>query len=425
MRRFRWFIVAMLFLANVINYLDRSALSVAAPLVRRDLGLSPADLGFIFSAFFVGYALFNFVGGVLADRAGGKTVFGWAMGLWSFLCALTAAATGFASLFVIRVAFGMAEGPLATCTNKMINNWFPHRQAGSAIGYAFSGSPLGGAVAGPIVGLLAVAFGWKISFVIVGALGLVWLALWATQVTEGPDGNPRVSEEERREVAESRPPLTEADHSGSGPGLGWYIRQPVVLATTFAFFGYNYVLYFFLTWFPSYLTMARHLSIKSMSIATVLPWLLGFIGLALGGRITDLVLHRTGRPLFARKILLVSCLGLCAICVALTGLVTTVGMAVGLVAIAVFFLYLTGSTYWAIIQDSVRGANVGGTGGFMHGVANCSGIIGPSVTGLIVQASGGFGGAFALAGGIAMLGAIGVAIFVRPLPAPPLVPLSA
>jgi len=171
--------------------------------------------------------------------------------------------------------------------------------------------------------------------------------------------------------------------------------------------------------------MARHLSIKSMSIATVLPWLLGFIGLALGGRITDLVLHRTGRALFARKILLVSCLGLCAICVALTGLVTTVGMAVGLVAIAVFFLYLTGSTYWAIIQDSVRGANVGGTGGFMHGVANCSGIIGPSVTGLIVQASGGFGGAFALAGGIAMLGAIGVAIFVRPLPAPPLVQLSA
>lgn len=141
MKRYRWFVLAMLFLANVINYLDRSALSVAAPLMRRDLHLSPAALGYIFSAFFVGYALCNFVGGVLADRSGGKRVFGWAMGLWSCLCALTAAATGFGSLFVVRLAFGMAEGPLATCTNKMINNWFPHRQAGSAIGYAFQAHP--------------------------------------------------------------------------------------------------------------------------------------------------------------------------------------------------------------------------------------------------------------------------------------------
>jgi ACS family hexuronate transporter-like MFS transporter len=413
--RYRWLILAMLFLANVINYLDRSALSVAAPLVRRDLHLSPARLGFIFSAFFVGYALINFVGGMLADRAGGKLVFGWAMGLWSILCALTAAATGFGSLFVIRVAFGMAEGPLATCTNKMISNWFPHRQAGSAIGYAFSGSPLGGAIAGPIVGLLALAFGWKISFVIVGAIGIVWVLVWAIRVTETPADNPQVSAEERAEVAESRPPLPAA--SAAGPGLSWYIRQPVVLATTFAFFGYNYVLYFFLTWFPSYLTMARHLSIKSMSIATVLPWLLGFIGLALGGRITDFVLHRTGRALFARKIVLVSCLTISAACVALTGVVTTVGAAVSLVAVAVFFLYLTGSTYWAIIQDSVHGRQVGGAGGFMHGVANCSGIIGPSVTGLIVQTTGGFEGAFILAGGIAVLGAIAVAAFVRAAPA--------
>jgi ACS family hexuronate transporter-like MFS transporter len=412
LKRYRWFVVAMLFLANVINYLDRSALSVAAPLVRRDLGLSPSELGYIFSAFFMGYALFNFVGGVLADRAGGRIVFGWAMGLWSLLCALTAAATGFGSLFVIRIAFGMAEGPLATCTNKMISNWFPHRQAGSAIGYAFAGSPLGGAIAGPIVGLLALAFGWKISFVIVGLLGLVWVAVWALRVTETPANNPRVSTEERAEIAASLPPVTKTD--SKGPGLGWYIRQPVVLATTFAFFGYNYVLYFFLTWFPSYLTMARHLSIKSMSIATVLPWLLGFIGIALGGRLTDYLLQRTGRALVARKIVLVSCLGLSAICVTLTGFVTTVGSAIALVAIAVFFLYLTGSTYWAIIQDTVHAGHVGGAGGFMHGVANCSGIIGPSVTGLIVQATGSFGGAFGLAGGIAFLGAIAVAILVRP-----------
>ena len=413
MQQFRWQIVAMLFLANVINYLDRAALSIAAPLVRKDLSLDPAQLGFIFSSFFIGYVLFCFVGGVLADRVGGWRVFAWSMGAWSVLCALTAAAFGFWSLFAIRLLFGMAEGPLGTCTNKMINNWFPHRQAATAVGYAFAGSPLGGAVAGPIVGLLALALGWRVSFVIVGAIGLIWVAVWLRRISESPASNARVSTEERQAIERDRPLLI-ASGAGHGPGLGFYIRQPVVLATSFAFFGYNYTLYFFLTWFPTYLVMAHHLSIRSMSIATVLPWSLGFLGLALGGWITDRVLVRTGRPLFARKLVLATCLLIAAICVALTARVTSVYDAVLLVAVAVFFLYLTGSCYWAIIQDSVRREHVGGVSGFMHGTANCSGIIGPALTGLIVQQTGSFNGAFGLAGAISVLGVIAVILFVRP-----------
>jgi ACS family hexuronate transporter-like MFS transporter len=140
LKKKRWQLVFLLFLAGVVNYLDRSALSVAAPLVTRDLGLSPADLGLIFSSFFVGYAIFNFIGGWASDKLGGKRVFALAMGVWSAFCALTAAATGFVSLLAIRVFFGVGEGPLSSTMNKVVNNWFPHREAASAVGYANCGT---------------------------------------------------------------------------------------------------------------------------------------------------------------------------------------------------------------------------------------------------------------------------------------------
>jgi MFS transporter, ACS family, aldohexuronate transporter len=186
----------------------------------------------------------------------------------------------------------------------MINNWFPHQQAATGIGVAFVGSPLGGPVSGPIVGLLAAALGWRVSFLLVGALGLIWLAVWLARITEGPAGNRRVSEAERCEIEEDRAPLPNIVANGpeNAHGLDWYLRCPVVLATSLAFIGYNYVLYFFLTWFPTYLTMAQHLSNRRMSFVTVLPWMLGFLGLALGGWITDLLLRRTPAGRLSRTV---------------------------------------------------------------------------------------------------------------------------
>jgi len=412
LKKKRWQLVLLLFIAGIINYLDRSALSVAAPLVTKDLDLTPGDLGLIFSSFFVGYSIFNFIGGWASDKLGGKRVFTLAMGVWSTFCALTAASTGFVSLLVVRVLFGVGEGPLSSTMNKVVNNWFPHREAASAVGFANCGTPLGGAIAGPLVGLIALAFGWKIAFVGIGLLGFVWLFFWTRLASETPRQHPTISAAELREIEE--------DHAAPTAGrparpLGFYLRQPMVLATGLAFFGYNYILFFFLTWFPSYLTMAQHLSIKDMSIATVLPWVLGFCGLAAGGAVSDAVFRRTGNALFARKLVLTVCLSVAAVSVAVAGLVTTVGGALALMSSAVFFLYLTGSTYWAILQDTVRGENIGGVGGFIHMMANCAGIIGPTATGFIVQYTGAFTSAFVLAGALAIVGVVGVLVFVRPI----------
>ena len=405
----RWTVVALLFLGGMINYLDRSAISVAAPFLTQQLSLSPSELGWVFSAFFFGYAAFCFVGGYASDRIGGRNVFGIAAIVWSIFCGLTALVFSYASLLTVRLIFGMGEGPYGSATNKLVSNWFPRRQQASAVGWANAGTPLGGALAGPIVGFIALSYGWRVSFVVIAIIGLCWAIAWLLLVTDRPEQNPLTSAAERAEIAAGQEPPTVLPPAK----LGVLLMRPAVLATAFAFFGYAYILYFFLSWFPSYLTMQQHLSIKSMSFVSAIPWLLGFIGLAGGGMVCDAIYRLTGNALLSRKLVLVSGLLIAAVCVALAGTVTSVESAVALMTVSVFFMYLTGNTYWAIILDTVDNNRVGGVGGFVHLIANLAGIVAPAATGYMVQASGTFTSAFVLTGAIAVLGALSVVVFVR------------
>jgi len=409
----RWFVVFMMFLASMMNYMDRSALSVAAPLIMKDLGLNLAQRGMVFSSFFLGYALFNFIGGVLADKYGPRATFAAAMGLWSGFCALTAGAFNFLSLMVIRIFFGMGEGPCSSTANKMVYNWFPRREAASAVGVLSAGTPLGGAVSGPVVIFLAITFGWRLSFVCIGILGIVWMLAWLKFTTDKPEGHPKIGETEQTLSNNLSVEIKNPDKKK----IAYYLRHPTVLATALAFFGYNYTLFFFLTWFPTYLTDVHHLSLKSMSLVNSIPWILGFIGLAAGGFISDSIFKMTGNALFSRKIVLSVCLAAAALCVALAGTMSNnLPGAVALMSTSIFFLYLTGSIYWAIIQDSVQGESIGSVGGFVHFLANTSGVIGPALTGFIVQTSGSYYAAFVLAGGVSILGSAGVALFVKDEP---------
>lgn len=123
-----WLCACDAFLAGVINYLDRSALSVAAPFIQEDLHISPAQMGMLFSSFFIGYAVFNFIGGWASDKYGAKHTLSAAMVVWSVFSGAIALTYNFASLFIIRVIFGMGEGPLSAATSKAVNNWFPKRK---------------------------------------------------------------------------------------------------------------------------------------------------------------------------------------------------------------------------------------------------------------------------------------------------------
>jgi len=400
--RVRWSLTGMLFIAGMINYLDRSALSVAAPLISRDLAIEPVALGVVFSAFSFGYAPFCFVGGWASDKFGPRLVFLVAMTVWSFFCGLTAAAYSVGFLLVVRVLFGMGEAPFSSTINKLVSQWFPRKEAATAIGISNAGTPLGGAISGPIVGFMAVAVGWRLAFIMIAAVSLIWVVAWFFIGRDKPEQHPRVKPEELAEIHADR--VENAPVEARMP-LGYYLKQPSVIATAVAFFGYSYLLFFFLTWFPTYLSKTHGLSIQSMGLVTSIPWTLGFFGLLASGFVVDFILKRSGRALFAAKAVLVAGLFIAAICVGLAGMVTSVEAAVALMAVTVFCMYMTGTTYWAIILDIVEKPRVGGVSGFVHFIANCAGIIAPTVTGFLVE-YGSFQAAFAFAGVFAFLAPI-------------------
>jgi ACS family hexuronate transporter-like MFS transporter len=413
--KYRWHILLMLFVASFINYIDRAALSIAAPYISKEFHLNAAMLGMIFSSFFVGYAIFNFIGGYFADVYGPRKMFGVAMSWWSIFSGLTIFSTGFTSLFIFRVLFGMGEGPISSGTNKMINNWFPAKERARAVGISIAGMPLGAALTGPIVGFIAMKWGWRCSFVVLTLLGLVWAVYWLTMSTDLPRQSSRVLPAELSEIEGGQ--VKASVSQGSARPLSFFLKQPAILSTALAFFACNYIIYFFLTWFPSYLVMAHNVSLKNMSIVTMIPWLIGAIGQAGGGFVSDYFYKITGNLMRSRKLVIVPCLIGSAISVGFCGVTKSASAAVVLMSIGVFFMYATISSYWAIIQDTVRSENVGGVGGFVHFLSNIAGIIGPSATGFLVQRSGSFTSAFLLTAGLGLAGSLAVAFFAKPIAA--------
>jgi len=409
---YRWYIAGLLFFAGMLNYLDRAALSVVAPLLKSELHIDDAQMGFIFSSFFIGYCALCFIGGWAADKYGPKKVFAMAAGTWSIFCGLTAVITGYVQLLVFRVLFGMGEGPMGTTTNKAITNWFPREETGRALGFTNCGQPLGAALAGPIVGLVAYNFGWRISFVVIAVLGMLWLAAWLLVFKDTPEQHPKVSEAERQLIRASREEVL-VDNVKEGRSLFSYIFSAPVLAVATAFFCFNYVLYFFLTWLPSYFMDYQHLDIKSMSIIGVIPWLGAAVGFLGGGFLTDLLARKLGNVILARKIMLTVGLGVAAVCVLVTTQVASLGMAVACITVSSVFLFVTPQICWSLIQDIVPKNRVGGTGGFVHLLANLAGIIAPALTGMVVQFGGGYNVAFVISAAVCGVGMVVVILAVR------------
>ncbi|MFD2611452.1 MFS transporter [Paenibacillus gansuensis] len=416
LKKQRYSILAFLFIASIINYLDRSALSIAAPFIKEDLEINAAQMGLIFSSFSIGYTIFNFIGGYSSDVYGPKKIMSTAMMVWSFFVGLTAGTYNFISLFIVRILFGFGEGPIASTQNKMVYNWFPTKERAGAVGIAYAGIPLGSALAGPVVGFIALQWGWRISFLILMLVGIVWTVLWIKKSKDFPKDHPAVSAKELEEIEQGQIALSEGISEGTK--LTFFMKQPAILFTAVAFWSYSYILFFFLTWFPSYLTDAKNLSLKSMSIATMIPWIMGAIGQVLGGFLSNYIYKKTGRLMFSRKVVIVSGLIGTALCVILTAVVNSAAGAVILMSFAILLLYLTNSCYWAIIQDIVPKHRVGGVSGFVHSLANTAGIVAPAVTGFIIQLTGSFTSAFVLAGGLSFIGALCVGIFVKAIKQP-------
>jgi ACS family hexuronate transporter-like MFS transporter len=411
--KYRYVVAGLLFAAGAINYMDRAALGIVAPIVSKTLELSPSQMGIVFSIFFIGYSIFSFLGGYFSDKWGTMRVFSWAMSIWSLFCGLTAVATGFVSLLIFRVFFGIGEGPMSSNTNRTISNWFPRHETATMIGFTFSGQTLGNAMAGPIVGLIALAFGWRASFVVIAVLGFVWLVCWRIFVTEKPVQNRRVGAEETRLIDESREIAEARNVEDDGTTLGTYLRRPSTLALGAGLFAVNYTQYVFISWLPSYLTNVMHLELKQMSIITSIPWICGAIGYFGGGLVGDFIYKRMDDPVKARKIVATLPLALSGVAVLSITSATSLTSAVALIAGALLFLTASCQSIWAIQHEIVPLRRQGSVGGFIHFLSNLSGIIGPALTGFLIQYFGGYHSAFLFGALIDFAGVLAMVFFIH------------
>lgn len=410
--RYRLIVALLLFLVGMVNYMDRAAMGILAPAMKSDLHFTESQLGIVFSAFFAGYAVFSFLGGYFSDRFGPKKTFFIAAIAWSIFCAATGVVTSVAALIGVRILFGASEGPMNSTTNRMITNWFPRKETARALGFSLSGQNFGSALAAPLSVLIASLLGWRLSFVVLGSLGLIWSVFWFFLVKDNPASSRFVSEAEQAHIVSDRQVAQNVSEEPVG-SLRHYLLAPTTLAMAAGLFAHLYILYIFISWLPSYLVSVLHVSTKGLAGAAMVPWIGGFIGYAGGGLVSDFFFKRSSNRLRARKATTI--VPLLSAVAALVGVlfVTNVVLAVLVLGFALMMLSAGMQSLWAMIHELVPAARMGSVGGFIHLLANLSGVISPALTGFVVQYSGGYGPAFLIAVAIGVIGSGLMATVIR------------
>ena len=378
----RHLMVFVLCLMYFVAYVDRVNIAVAAPLMRRDLGLTPIELGFIFSAFAYPYAAMQIAGGWAADRFGPRFVLTALSLLWATATILTGLAWGVGSLLAFRVLVGVGEGAAFPAATRAFTWWLPVRERGFAQGITHSFARLGGAVTPPIVLAIVAGYGWRTSFIVLGAASIGWTALWVASFRDTPDDHPWVSDAELAAIREGG--LSPRATREPTPWLQIVRRMWLVTVVDFC---YGWSLWVFLTWLPSYLSEARGFALERMALVTMLPLLAGVVSDTLGGVVSDAIYRRTGNLRLARRALLVVGLG-GAFAFIVPAVVTGSALgAVCLLAAAFFFLELTNAVLWTLPLD-IAGEHAGTAGGMMNLGFGVAGMISPVVFGVLIQRTG-------------------------------------
>lgn len=399
----RWKISVLMWAAIAINYLDRANLSAATPAIMKQFHLNTAEMGIVLSSFFWSYMLFQIPSGWFADKVGQRISLAVAVGWWSVMTALTSAARGVTSLVGIRVLLGIGESGAYPSNSGVAAKWFPDKERGKVTAIFDSGSKVGTAIAMPLIVWLIAQFGWQASFVVSGAIGIIWMIIWIWYYRD-PEKHKYVN---KAELSYIRDGQAKKDGLDKERALKWYqlFRYRNIWAMCVGFFMLNYAIYFFITWFPTYLIQARGMALMKMGFVAMIPPIVGIIGELFGGWLTDYLYHRKGWSLTAaRKVNLVGGM-LLATSIALAGLVTSVSLSVALLSISYAGLTIAASAIWSLPGDVAPKNMTSTVGGVQNCASNIGGILGPVVTGFVVASTGSFIPALLLSGLGTLIGA--------------------
>jgi ACS family D-galactonate transporter-like MFS transporter len=384
----RFVIAVMLFTIVVINYLDRSNISIVAPQLSHALNLDPVRLGFVLSGFGWAYVALQIPSGWLVDRVHPRVLYCGILALWSLATLSLGLAASFLVLLLLRLLVGAFEAPAYPINNRVVTTWFGEDERAGAIGFYTSGQYVGLGFLTPLLSWIDVTWGWRAVFAVTGVVGLTWSAAWFFLYRD-PANFPGVNQAEIDHIAANGgiPDLSQRLNLqkkrfawsdlkvvlGSRKLWGVYIGQ----------FGINSTQWFFLTWFPTYMVTYRHVNFLKSGLLEALPFLGAFVGVLMGGFVSDLML-RTGSSLTrARKLPIVVGLLLCSSIIAANYVSSPIYISACLTL--AFFGCGFGSITWSLVSTIAPEPLIGLTGGVFNFVGNLSAVVVPLAIGFLIK----------------------------------------
>ncbi len=393
-RRKRWTMIALLFFAVLVNYIDRGNLSIAAVPLMRDFGVSARSMGTLLSAFFWTYALLQVPAGYIVDRFGLKWTYGSAFLLWSVASAAVGFANTFTQILLLRLLLGVGEAAVQPASLAFIRRNFPAEQQGLPTAIYLSGMSFGPALGAMLGASLMATFGWRLLFVITGVGASIWIVPW---LLIAPN---------------DKAPLRTSVPRNNTVTWSFLLRTPTLWGITIGAFFYSYFWYYCLTWLPSYLVVARGFSFLKMGAFTAMP----FLGTALismvSGRVADRLITRLGRPIFIRKAFVVSGFVMGSSILSLLILKSAPAVFAALM-LSLIGIGVASANYWALTQAATPAAIIGRVIGCQNTVANLAGICAPILTGFLVDRTKSFDVSITFAGTSLLIAAISFGILVR------------
>ncbi|HEY1950094.1 MAG TPA: MFS transporter [Bryobacteraceae bacterium] len=402
----RWILIGWIFLVSAVAYLDRVNLQIAGKAIMNEFHLDTVQLGWIQSAFVLGYAFFQAPAGRLADRIGPRLIIGLGVIWWAiFTSAITViplVSISLGMLIATRFCLGIGEAVVYPASNTLVAAWIPSTERGLANGFIFTGVGFGAGITPPIITAIAINYGWRASFWFSAAIGLFVGLVWFLISRDKPREHPWVSKAENDYIEAGLP---KSNPKLGGEKMGWsqIIRNKDIWAVSLSYFAFGYAAYIFFSWFFIYLNDVRGLNLRQTASWSMLPFLAMAGGSACGGWISDLITKKKGKRA-GRCLLAVVSMGLAGFFIALGTQVASARMAVLVLAAGAGSLYLSQSSFWSITADI--GKKSAGT---VSGVMNMCGQFGGALTASLTPYLGkrfGWNVSFLVAAGLCVIGAV-------------------
>ncbi|WP_052751904.1 MFS transporter [Pseudomonas putida] len=408
MKKYQRITVVFLLLIGIVNYLDRSALSIANTSIQKDMMISPSQMGILLSAFSIAYAFAQLPMGMIIDRLGSKVALGASLLGWSVAQAAFGMVNSFAGFMGLRVLLGIGEAPMFPSAAKALSEWFDANERGTPTGVVWSSTCLGPCLAPPLLTLFMVNFGWRGMFIITGVIGVVLAVCWLTFYKSKARYLAELAAEGKPLPGEHEAPAAPVHAPKASYFAGWLdlFKHRSTWGAVLGFMGVIYMLWLHLTWLPGYFEREHGLDLYKTAWVVSLAYGFGAAGTIVAGRFCDWLVKRGMSVLGSRKFSVITGLVLAALFTLPLSFVTGLTGCVILLCLALFSINMASATVWMIVNTIVDSQRVASFGSIQNFGGYIAGSVAPIATGFSIQYSGSFTTAFMISAVVALCSAV-------------------